>query len=84
MLFRSGDYSTAERIEADLREFEEIRFIEGRAYNYAAIVEVLKMAGFDDVDAGDGGPFNASPPPEICERLRALLPRLRPYHLALP
>jgi len=81
---RRGDYSAAERIEADLREFEEVRFMQGRAYNYSAIVEVLKMAGFDDVDAGDGGPFNAPPPPEICERLRALLPRLRPYHLALP
>lgn len=81
---RRGDYEEAERIEQDLREFEEIRFMQARAWNYSAILEVLRMAAFEDVDPGDGGPFNAPPPADICARLRALLPRLRPYHLAPP
>jgi dihydrodipicolinate synthase/N-acetylneuraminate lyase len=81
---RRGDYAEAERIEQDLREFEEIRFMQARAWNCSAILEVLRMAAFEDVDPGDGGPFNAPPPAEICARLRALLPRLRPYHSAPP
>jgi hypothetical protein len=44
------------------------------------LVEALKIAAFDDVDPGDGGPFNAPPPPEICARLERIVDRLRPYH----
>ncbi len=77
---RRGDYAAAERIESDLRGLEEIRFMKGRAYNYSAMVEILRMSGFTDVDPGDGGPFNAAPPEEIVDRLRGLVERLRPYH----
>lgn len=79
---RRGDFAAAERIEEELKELEEIRFLEGRIYNYSAVVEALKIAGFADVDPGDGGPFNAPPPPEIRERLCRIVERLRPYHSA--
>ncbi len=79
---RRADYAAALRIEGDLRELEEIRFMSGRAYNYSVMVEVLKMSGFTDVDPGDGGPFNAPPPADILARLPALVDRLRRYHAA--
>lgn len=79
---RRADYDAAEEIEEELRELEEIRFMQGRAYNYSALVEALKLAAFDDVDPGDGGPFNAPPPPEIRMRLEHIVERLRPYHFA--
>ncbi len=77
---RRGDFEAAGRIEEDLRELEEIRFMEGRIYNYSALAEALKIAAFDDVDPGDGGPFNAPPPPEIQRRLGPIVERLRRYH----
>jgi dihydrodipicolinate synthase/N-acetylneuraminate lyase len=77
---RRGDYAAAELIEQDLRELEEIRFMCNRAYNYSAVIEALKLAAFADVDPGDGGPFNAPPPPEIRNRLPGIVERLRPYH----
>ncbi len=77
---RRGDFEAAEEIEQELRELEEIRFMQGRIYNYSALVEALKIAVFDDVEPGDGGPFNAPPPPEICARLERIVDRLRPYH----
>ena len=72
----------AERIEDEIRELEELRFVNGRIYNYSALVEALKIAGFPDVDPGDGGPFNAPPPPEIRQRLVPIVERLRTYHSA--
>lgn len=79
---RRGDYAAAEEIESQLRELEEIRFMAGRAYNYAAIHHALRVAAFDDVDPGDGGPFNAPPPPEIRRRVEGLAERLRVWHTA--
>jgi len=79
---RRGDFAAAEQIEAEIREFEELRFVKGRIYNYSLVVEALKIADFSDVDPGDGGPFNAPPPPEICERLVPIVERLRIYHSA--
>ena len=77
---RRGDFAAAERIEDDLRELEEIRFMRGRIYNYSALAEALEIAAFDDVDPGDGGPFNAPTPPEIHTRLPGVVERLRQYH----
>ncbi len=78
---RRGDYAAARQVEADLNELEEVRFMNGRAYNYAAVVEAMRLSGFDDIDPGDGSaPFNPGVPPEVSERLRAAVERLRPYH----
>lgn len=78
---RRGDYTAAAQIEADIHELEEIRFMNGRAYNYAAVVEAMKQSGFDDIDAGDGsGPFNPPVPPEVAGRIRHAIEGLEHYH----
>ncbi len=78
--YRRGDFETARRIESRLAGFERLRFMEDRAYNYAAVVAAARMAGFHDIDCGDGGPFNAEPPPAILERVRCELENLACYH----
>jgi dihydrodipicolinate synthase/N-acetylneuraminate lyase len=79
---RRGDFDAADGIEDEIRELEELRFVHGRIYNYSALLEALKIAGFPDVDPGEGAPFNAPPPPEIRARLVGIVERLRKYHSA--
>ena len=55
---RSGDYETALQIEKRISPLEELRFRQARAYNYAAVHAAMQLAGFSDIDAGEGGPFN--------------------------
>ena len=78
--YRQGDTTTAREIENHLAGFERIRFMEERAYNYSAVVAAARMAGFDDIECGDGGPFNAEPPPAILEQVRYELEKLARYH----
>ena len=78
--YRRGDSAAAREIEGQLAGFERIRFLEERAYNYSAVVAAARMAGFDDIDCGDGGPFNAEPPPDIMEQVRCELEKLARYH----
>jgi dihydrodipicolinate synthase/N-acetylneuraminate lyase len=78
---RSGDYATARQVEADLHALEEIRFANGRAYNYSAVVEAMRVSGFDDIDAGDGsGPFNPPVPADVAVQVRAAIQPLLAYH----
>lgn len=78
---RRGDYEAARAVEADIDAIEEIRFAEGRAYNYSAVVEAMQQSGFDDIDAGDGsGPFNPNVPPAVAEQVRAAIAGLEHYH----
>lgn len=77
---RRGDYSTSAKIEADIAPLEEIRFWNGRVYNYSAVVETMILSGFDDIEAGTGGPFNPRVPPEIHEQLRGITNDLKRYH----
>ena len=77
---RRGDYETSARIEADIAPLEEIRFMNERVYNYTAVVEAMLLSGFDDIEAGGGGPFNPRVPSEIREQLRKAMPDLKPYH----
>ena len=78
--YRRGDTTAAREIESHLAGFERIRFMDERAYNYSAVVAAARMAGFDDIDCGDGGPFNAEPPPAILEQVRCELEKLARYH----
>ncbi|HZT28819.1 MAG TPA: dihydrodipicolinate synthase family protein [Bryobacteraceae bacterium] len=78
--YRRGDMDTAREIESQLAGFERIRFMEERAYNYSAVVAAARMAGFADIDCGDGGPFNAEPPSEIVEQIRREVEKLAQYH----
>ena len=77
---REGDYEEAGRLEALVVELEEIRLLDGGAYSYSAVVECARLGGFSDIDLGEGGPFNAPPPPEIQARIADSVERLREYH----
>ena len=77
---RKGDYKTSARIEAELDSLEEIRFRNGRVYNYSAVVEAMILGGFDDVEAGTGGPFNPRVPPEIKKQVNIAIQKLKTYH----
>lgn len=77
---RRGDYETSARIEADIAPLEEIRFMNERVYNYAAVVEAMILSGFDDIAAGTGGPFNPRVPSEIQDQLRSVTQNLKRYH----
>lgn len=77
---RRGDYAAARAVEARVSPLEDIRFVNGRAYNYSAVMEAIIQSGFDDVAAGTGGPFNPRVPSEIAEQIKAIAADLREYH----
>ena len=77
---RRGDFETSARIEAEIAPLEEIRFWNGRVYNYSAVVEAMILSGFDDIEAGAGGPFNPRVPREIQQQLRTITQDLKRYH----
>jgi dihydrodipicolinate synthase/N-acetylneuraminate lyase len=78
---RRGDYAAARAVEAEISELEDIRFMDGRAYNYSAVVEAMQQSGFDDIDAGDGsGPFNPNVPSAVAERVGHAIAGLEKYH----
>ncbi len=77
---RRGDFETSAHIEADIAPLEEIRFWNGRVYNYSAVVETIIQSGFEDIEGGTGGPFNPRVPPEINEQLRDITNDLKRYH----
>lgn len=78
---RRGDYAAARQLEAAIEALEEIRFMQGRIYNYSAVVEAMQLSGFSDIVAGDcSGPFNPPVPPAIRERLKAAIQGLAQYH----
>ncbi len=78
---RRGDYEAARKVESALNGLEEIRFMNGRAYNYSAVVEAMKQSGFKDIDPGDcSGPFNPPVPPDVAEQVKVAIKGLEQYH----
>ena len=77
---RRGDYAAARAVEAVLDGLEEIRFRNGRVYNYAAVVEAMHLSGFDDIEGGEGGPFNPRVPASVAEEIRCAIKPLLAYH----
>lgn len=77
---RRGDYQLSLRLENELAALEEIRFREGRIYNYSAVVEAMHLGGFADVEGGTGGPFNPRVPPPIAPQIQAAISGLNAYH----
>ncbi len=77
---RRGDFETSQRFEDEIAAFEEIRFRDGRMYNYSAVVEAMHLGGFDDVDGGEGGPFNPRVPGEVAEEVSKAIESLVQYH----
>ena len=77
---RRGDFATSQQIENQLAALEEIRFRDGRMYNYSAVVEAMHLGGFSDVDGGEGGPFNPRVPAEVAEEVAAAIADIVDYH----
>jgi dihydrodipicolinate synthase/N-acetylneuraminate lyase len=77
---RRGDYAAALRLEGLIRGLEEIRFRDGRMYNYSAVVEAMIVGGFDDVVPGVGHALNPRVPPEIADEVRKAVEPIRVYH----
>ncbi len=77
---RRGDYATSRQLEALLQPLEEIRFAQGRIYNYSAVVEAMILSGFDDIVGGDGGPFNPRVPAAVVEQVKTAIQGLAEYH----
>jgi dihydrodipicolinate synthase/N-acetylneuraminate lyase len=55
---RAGDYQASMAIEKRIAPLEELRFRDAREYNYSAVLEGMILSGFEDIDGGEGGPFN--------------------------
>ena len=77
---RRGDYETSARIENEIAALEEIRFRNGRVYNYSAVVEAMNLSGFDDIVGGNGGPFNPPVPAHIVDEVRNAIEAIKQYH----
>ena len=76
---RRQDWNTAYAWEAKLAALEEIRFRNGRAYNYSAVVEALNQLG-DDVCGGEGGPFNPGADKYLQGEVQSALSEIRELH----
>ncbi len=77
---RNKDYDTAFAVEKKITAFEEIRFENGREFNYSAVIEAMRLSGFEDIDAGEGGPFNPFPPADVSRRIATAIERILEYH----
>ena len=77
---RRRDYEAARQIEDEISPLEDIRFMCERAYNYSAVMEAINCAGFEDVVAGTGGPFNPRVPADIAHRIERIMVSLEHYH----
>ncbi|MCE2489768.1 MAG: dihydrodipicolinate synthase family protein [Anaerolineae bacterium] len=77
---RSGDFAAAREVEALIEPLEQLRFVNGRAWNYAAVAEAIRLGDFGDVIAGNGAPFNPQVPTEISAQIRQIVADLRAWH----
>lgn len=77
---RAGDYAESQRVEDAISALEELRFRQGRRYNYSAVISAIALSGFDDIDGGDGAPFNPPVPSEIRREVQAAIAGLAQYH----
>ena len=77
---RRDDYAASAVVEALIADLEHLRFMNGRQYNYSAVVEAMIIGGWEDVEAGEGGPFNPRVPRDIADRVADAVEPLRAYH----
>ena len=77
---RRGDYAASARVEAVIADLEHLRFMNSRQYNYSAVVEAMIIGGWEDVEAGEGGPFNPRVPRDIADRVADAVESMRAYH----
>ncbi|HJP34062.1 MAG: dihydrodipicolinate synthase family protein [Candidatus Latescibacteria bacterium] len=77
---RRGDWAAARAIEELVTPLEEIRFRNGRTYNYSAVVEAMHLSGFDDIEGGEGGPFNPRVPKAVAAEVESAIQPLLEFH----
>ena len=77
---RAGNYEESESVERRISAFEEIRFENGRVYNYSAVAEAMIQSGFEDIDPGEGGPFNPRVSSEVAARVRDAIEGILDLH----
>ena len=77
---RAGDFEAAIAIEKRINALEELRFENGRVFNYSAVVEAMILSGFDDIDGGEGGPFNPRVPAEVVPRVQDAIEGILDLH----
>jgi dihydrodipicolinate synthase/N-acetylneuraminate lyase len=77
---RRGDWAAARVIEGLVTPLEEVRFRDNRTYNYSAVVEAMHLSGFDDIEGGEGGPFNPRVPAAVAKEVKAAIQPLLEYH----
>ena len=78
---RAGDHAESQRVEDAISALEELRFRVGRRYNYSAVISAMEQSGFDDIDGGEGAPFNPPVPADIAREVKAAIADLAQYHL---
>lgn len=77
---RMGDFEAAFAIERRIAALEELRFENGRVFNYSAVVEAMILSGFNDIDGGEGGPFNPRVPADVVPRVREAIEGILDLH----
>ena len=77
---RAGDHAESQRVEDAISPLEELRFRDGRRYNYSAVISAMEQCGFDDIDGGEGAPFNPPVPANIAREVKAAIAGLAQYH----
>ncbi len=76
---RRRDWDEAYRWEAILEALEAIRFRNGRAFNYTAVVEALNQIGHN-VCGGEGGPFNPAASATLQAEVATAIADIVPLH----
>lgn len=77
---RAGDFEVAFAMEKKITALEELRFENGREFNYTAVVESMILSGFTDIDAGEGGPFNPRVPENVIPRVKDAIEGILDLH----
>lgn len=77
---RAGDFGESSRVEKAISGLEDIRFRNNRVYNYSAVVEAMHLSGFDDIDGGEGAPFNPRVPAEVAAEVARVIEGLTEWH----
>ena len=77
---RRGEYDSSLKIEKELTALEEIRFRDGRKYNYSAVVEAMHLGAWTEVEGGEGGPFNPRGSPEVAREGEEAISGITHYH----
>ena len=76
---RAGDWDRALEWEGYIQALEDIRFRNGRAFNYTAVIEALNQIG-GDVTGGEGGLFNPPADSTLQAEVKEAIAAMAPLH----